>query len=489
MKMRTTSFFVLVAFAFCSSYSSSLVVSNDAAHPDLITRPIPGLNTPLRSKHYSGFLDAGKGKKFHYWFVESERDPINDPVVLWLNGGPGCSSLLGFLTEQGPFWVNKNDKNTLSENEFRWNKIANMIFLESPAGVGFSHRTDNGSLDTNDDTTADDNHAAIIHFFKKFPQFKKNRFYVTGESYGGIYVPTLSVRILTKSPDINFKGFAVGNGVLDWKMNKNSLIIFSYFHGVIGKKLWEPLVLSCCSGSKKNEQLINPLLPGGCDFHRSKDLSCQTAVKNAYEAINSKRINKYNLYQDCEGLNDDTNLLAHWVRNPREEIDRRIMSKIMGLNNSASVNFASPPCLDQSFVEDYMNRKDVRLALNIPDNIPKWEVCNEYLNNNFGETYKTVKPQVTELLKAGKRGLIYHGDVDIAGNFMGGEWFVDDLGFQVTEERREWLVNHQVAGWIKQLGNLTFATVKGAGHMVPTDKPEAAFVLFNQFLEKSAQPL
>ena len=264
IKMRATPFFVLVALAVCFSYSLSLVISNDAAHPDLITRPIPGLNTPLRSKHYSGFLDAGKGKKFHYWFVESERDPINDPVVLWLNGGPGCSSLLGFLTEQGPFWVNKNDKSKLSENEFRWNKIANMIFLESPAGVGFSHRTDDGSLGTNDDAVADDNHAAITHFFKKFPQFKKNRFYVTGESYGGIYVPTLSVRILTRSPDINFKGFAVGNGILDWKMNTNSLVLFGYFHGMIGKKLWDPLIQRCCSRSKKDGQLIHPLLPGGC---------------------------------------------------------------------------------------------------------------------------------------------------------------------------------------------------------------------------------
>ena len=482
--MRVASLFVLVAFAVSSSNSLSLAGFNDATHPDLITQPIPGLNTSLKSKHYSGFLDAGEAKKFHYWFVESERDPVNDPVVLWLNGGPGCSSLLGFLTEQGPFWVNKNDKSKLIENAFRWNKIANMIFLESPAGVGFSYRTDNGSLDTNDDAVADDNHAAITHFFKKFPQFKNNRFYVTGESYGGIYVPTLSVRILTKSPDINFKGFAVGNGVLDWNINKNFFIIFSYFHGVIGKKLWDPLVRSCCRRSKKDRQLIEPLLPGGCDFVGNKFLPCQTAVKNAYEAINSKRINRYNLYQDCDGLDDDTDLRTQRMRNPREEVDRRIMSKMMGFNDSTSVNFVNPPCLDQTFVEDYLNRKDVRLALNIPDSVPKWQVCSDYLSNHYNETYRTVKPQVIQLLKAGKRGLIYNGDVDIAGNFLGGEWFVDNLGFQVTEERREWLVNHQIAGWIKQLGNLTFATVKGAGHMVPTDKPEAAFVLFNQLLEK-----
>lgn len=112
-------------------------------------------------------------KIFVLRFVESQSDPTSDPVVLWLNGGPGCSSLDGFLSENGPlhvcdlgkescnlafmkvymfgFWFKvKDDGNTLYENPYSWNKIANVIYLESPAGVGYSY-DDNNNVETDDD--------------------------------------------------------------------------------------------------------------------------------------------------------------------------------------------------------------------------------------------------------------------------------------------------------------------------------------------------
>ena len=76
----------------------------------------------------------------HYWLVESTKDAKNDPVVFWTNGGPGCSGLLGFFTEQGPFKPQKDGK--LEMNDYMWNKVANMVFIESPCGVGFSYSDD-----------------------------------------------------------------------------------------------------------------------------------------------------------------------------------------------------------------------------------------------------------------------------------------------------------------------------------------------------------
>lgn len=73
------------------------------------------------------------------------------------------------------------------------------------------------------------------NFFQKFPEYKKNDFYISGESYGGIYVPTLSVRVVD-DVDINFKGFIVGNGLSDDDMNTNSVIYFAYYHGLIGEE-------------------------------------------------------------------------------------------------------------------------------------------------------------------------------------------------------------------------------------------------------------
>jgi len=192
-------------------------------HPDEVDS-LPGLYFPLNYRHYSGYLNATSGKFLHYWFVESQRSPSSDPVVLWMNGGPGCSSLDGFLSELGPLHVSADGK-TLYNNTYSWNREANVIFLEAPAGVGFSY-SKNGKYNTDDDTTSYDNYVALQHFFVKFPQFKKNEFYITGESYGGIYIPTLSVRVLTGPANINFKGFAIGNGFLDVRNLTNSIVFF-----------------------------------------------------------------------------------------------------------------------------------------------------------------------------------------------------------------------------------------------------------------------
>lgn len=134
-------------------------------------------------------------------YVESESDPQNDPVVLWLNGGPGCSSMTGKLIELGPWRVNKQGR--LSWFEQRWNKKANIIFMESPACVGFSYDDDNVCA-TSDDETAEHNYNAMKDFFVGWPELVDNKLYITGESYAGVYVPTLSV-LLANDSSVNFQ--------------------------------------------------------------------------------------------------------------------------------------------------------------------------------------------------------------------------------------------------------------------------------------------
>ena len=106
-----------------------------AANADKITS-LPGLDNLPDFDMYSGYLSASETKKLHYWFVESQGNPASDPVVLWLNGGPGCSSMEGFFAEHGPLHL--NDDETISMNPWAWNMNANMIYMEAPIGVGFS---------------------------------------------------------------------------------------------------------------------------------------------------------------------------------------------------------------------------------------------------------------------------------------------------------------------------------------------------------------
>ena len=116
---------------------------------------------------------------YHYWFVESESDPANDPIGLWLNGGPGCSSMDGLLYEHGPLLVNHNGTE-LVRNPYSWSTVANVLYLEAPAGVGFSYPPPTGSFGANQ--TAVDNTEALLAWFADFPEYKGNDFYISGES-------------------------------------------------------------------------------------------------------------------------------------------------------------------------------------------------------------------------------------------------------------------------------------------------------------------
>lgn len=104
---------------------------------------------------YSGYLEGRQNAQgitdvhLHYVFLESQDSPKDDPLVIWFNGGPGCSSMLGFAQEHGPF-VNNDGKNNFVPNEWSWNKRANMLYLEMPGGVGYSYVDDPKLLVTDD---------------------------------------------------------------------------------------------------------------------------------------------------------------------------------------------------------------------------------------------------------------------------------------------------------------------------------------------------
>ena len=108
-----------------------------AAPQEDLVASLPNMTT-FTFPMYSGYLKIpNTGKSLHYIFAESQKTPATDPLIIWFNGGPGCSSLLGFIQEHGP-WVMEDETKTFHENEYSWNKETNIVYIESPAGVGFS---------------------------------------------------------------------------------------------------------------------------------------------------------------------------------------------------------------------------------------------------------------------------------------------------------------------------------------------------------------
>jgi len=231
---------------------------SDAAPKDHEVDALPGWRHPLPSRIYSGYIDAGQSCQqgrcyamhMHYMFVESERSHL-DPVVLWTNGGPGAASLYGLFVELGPFYLssrsletkdcNNSGVPTLFRNEYSWSKFANLLIINSPAPVGFSFcdpagpSGDGFSCGTwNDTRTAEHNLVFTKNWFKLFPEYRSNKFYLTGESYAGIYVPMLARAILTdNSPDaasINLAGWAVGDACMGTEVHLISQPYCLSFH-------------------------------------------------------------------------------------------------------------------------------------------------------------------------------------------------------------------------------------------------------------------
>ncbi|CAH8548529.1 unnamed protein product [Schistosoma turkestanicum] len=187
---------IITLLVFSCSLATSLSSEKKPGDSDEIIY-LPGAWPQPNFKQYSGYLHGSTDKvNLHYWLVEAASSPKSAPLILWLNGGPGCSSLEGLLNENGPYLLKKGPR--LVENPYSWNKIANVLYLEAPAGVGFSYSTDPDQI-WDDDKTALDNYHALLHFLKKFPEYEGRRLFIAGESYGGVYVPTLSLLLLNSS--------------------------------------------------------------------------------------------------------------------------------------------------------------------------------------------------------------------------------------------------------------------------------------------------
>ena len=215
---------------------------------------LPGTEAlDIKFNQFSGFIKVNGTKNLHYWFVESVKDPVADPLAFWTNGGPGCSGLLGALTEQGPFRSSNADL-SLSMNPSAWNNIANMVFIEAPVGVGFSYSDEPEGDDyhMDDESTAKDNYEMIQGFLKRFPHLKSNSLYITSESYGGHYMPTLAKEIVDRNTaaapadeNLNFKGFFLGNPATTIYSTIPAGLTTYWGHQMVSKPTWDAYTEQC----------------------------------------------------------------------------------------------------------------------------------------------------------------------------------------------------------------------------------------------------
>eukprot|EP01083_Nonionella_stella_P262425 892369_1 len=454
--------------------------------PDKVTN-LPGLNFKTNYDQYSGYLNLSSGHHLHYWLTESQNKPDTDPLVVWMNGGPGCSSLDGLLYELGPIHV--YDNATLWDNsKYSWNNYANTLFLEAPVCVGFSYEDGSNTCSMNDNTTANDNYHAILKFLDEFPVYANAPLYITGESYGGVYVPTLTLRILQgnanidkeNNPKVNIKGFAVGNGVTSSAELSNSIKWYYYHHGMISEEGWNGMQQACCTGNYDRNS---------CNFHNG-NTACRNAINTAENGC-CNDINPYNLYGDCIRIGDalhhqyldESNQLYSW-----HKLKREIEFNNINIGNYDDIILGgSPPCVDSKGGTTWLNRNDVKAALHVKSNI-EWTICSNTLHyqsiwsGNMNPIYDQIFTMDKNIYMT-----MYNGDTDTVCNFLGDQWFMDDRNLTTVANWREWYytdtAGQQVGGWTKDFDRVHFVTVRGAGHMVPQYRPASALKMFQYFLE------
>ncbi|GER56660.1 serine carboxypeptidase-like protein [Striga asiatica] len=320
----------------------------------------------VKFSQYSGYVtvDHKAGRALFYYFVEAAENPTKKPLVLWLNGGPGCSSMgYGAMSELGPFRVQPDGK-TLSMNKDSWNNVANVLFLESPAGVGFSYSNRSSDYVTGDRRTAADSYTFLVNWLQRFPEYINRAFYITGESYAGHYVPQLADIILRKNkipnPIINLKGIAIGNAYIDSVDTSMGRLEFYHSHAIISDETYQGLKENCDYTSDKPDSEL-------CTFY-----SKQWRKEHG-------NIDPYNIYAPLCGSSQQFSSISNF-----------------------------DPCNDD-YVFKYLNNPQVQKALhaNTTHISRPWDGCNYDINGNWTDSPDSVLPLIKSLMTSGIRIWVY----------------------------------------------------------------------------------
>ncbi|GAA6031670.1 hypothetical protein JCM8097_001925 [Rhodosporidiobolus ruineniae] len=462
-------------FALPTSLSSPFTTASHPHHPNhrIRLRHPQGLCDSVNQT--SGYLDTARGHHAFFWAFESRNDPKNDPVVVWINGGPGCSSATGLLQELGPCRAQKEGEPKF--NPYSWTNNATVIFLDQPTGVGFSYGDKGAPKVWTTEAAAEDFYAFLHIFFETFAgKYGNSDLHIAGESYAGRYLPVFADYIVKQNEK------AEANGVK--KINLKSVLIGNGFTNPLIQ--YESYLPALCTS-----ELGGPYVDeAGCRKMQEAWPRCKRLMEACWGTSRASSL-CMSAYRFCE-----TRMTA-----PYDETGR------------SPYNFDKYGEYEENeWIERWLNRDDVREELGVDEvdsrghkRVKKFEGCSDKVFERFEDSADGVQPsfrQVASLLDNDVDVLIYVGAKDMICNIKGNEAWTLDPSFEWSgaEEFRarelgEWYATpekdagegevgerRRAAGRYRQVGGLAFAGVEGAGHFVPYDKPVEALALFNRWI-------
>ncbi|KFK38432.1 hypothetical protein AALP_AA3G112600 [Arabis alpina] len=421
--------------------------SNLLAHDSStsIVKFLPGFDGPLPFELETGYIGIGEKEEVQlfYYFIKSERNPEQDPLLLWLSGGPGCSCISGLLFENGPLTVKLDAYNgtlpSLVSTTYSWTKVSSIIYLDQPVGTGFSYSRTQLVDKPSDSGEAKRIHEFLQKWLDKHQEFLSNPFYAGGDSYSGMVVPALVQEIskgnyLCCKPPINLKGYVLGNPFTEVGSDHKYRIPYAHGMALISDELYESMKRIC----KGEYDVVDP--------HNTE---CLKLLEE---------------YQKC--------------------VDRIFTGFIL----ISECNVTSPDCYKYRFVlaTYWANDESVRRALQInKDSIGEWIRC--YREIPYTQDIKSSVPYHMNNSIHGYPSLIFSGDHDMEVPFLGTQAWIRSLNYSIVDDWRPWMIGDQIAGYTRTYANkMTFATIKGGGH-TPEYKPEDSSIMFQRWID--GQPL
>ncbi|PON27520.1 hypothetical protein TGAM01_v203287 [Trichoderma gamsii] len=432
---------------------------------DFYVRGLPGLaQDPTAVKMHAGHIEVTpehNGNLF-FWHFQNQHIANRQRTVVWLNGGPGCSSEDGSLMEIGPYRL--KDDHTLVPNNGSWHEFANLLFVDNPVGVGFSY-VDTDSYTHELDEMADQFVIFLEKFFDLFPEYEHDDLYFAGESYAGQYIPYIAKAIVARNKQKieekkereawSLKGLLIGNGWMSPRDQYDSYLPFLYEKGLLTKD------------SDVTKKLQSSLR------------ICQNKMGSDPGHVD---------YPDCEGI---LSSILSMTKNGNGPDACWNMYDVRLRDTYPACGMNWPP--DLTNITPYLRRSDVIQALHI--NSAKsagWQECNGAVGSNFKA--KTSVPSVDllpDLLKEVPI-LLFSGAEDLICNHVGTEYMINNLewnggkGFELAPgnwaPRRNWTFEGEVAGFWQEARNLTYVLFYNSSHMVPFDYPRRTRDMLDRFM-------
>ncbi|KAK6945964.1 Peptidase S10, serine carboxypeptidase [Dillenia turbinata] len=444
-----------------------------------IVEYLPGYPDKLPFTLETGYIGVGEQEEVQlfYYFIESERNPATDPLLLWLTGGPGCSALWSLTYEIGPLYFDytasatRGNKPTLTLNPYSWTKVASIIFVDETAGTGFSYGTNEQAYNVSDTLAAEELCTFLRKWLISHPHFMNNPLYIAGDSYSGIIIPQIVQKILNgneigTTPPLILKGYILGNPFADENIDFNSRVEFAYRVNLLSDELYVAAKEDCHGWylyvDPSNEACISDL----------------RAINDCLDKLFQPNV----LEPNCATVSPKPKDL-NW---DRRQLTMDLTDYIRPIPRARE---PGPWCRQDDYVYIYIwaNDKSVQDALHVrPGTIKTWSRCNKTLQDDYDYNVVSTLEIHRNLTASGRRVLIYSGDQDLIVPYVGTETWINSLNLTVDDVWTPWFVDGQVAGYTQKFRNntytLTYATVKGAGHTAPEYKPKESLAMLTRWL-------